>query len=137
MIFSLLLSCFGSADVEPKAEALPQVHHDMESLRRYFEPPPALGEVAWAVAPLGTGELGPTDLRMVLWFPHVPEERRKVILTVPRNAPLPTDALAKLVLPPETGNPLGYEASAFGNIFWHGGGAWQLGEGVFVEVFNR
>lgn len=115
---------------------MPQVHHDEASLRRYLELPEGLGEVVWAVAPLGVPGLGPTDLRLVIWFPSVPEARRHALLTESRAAVFPGDPLVRSVLP-EGGSGTAYAATAFENIFWKGGAAWALGEGIFVELYSQ
>lgn len=112
--------------------APPTLHHDRPSLEKVLPVPPDLGEVTWATAPIGTVGLGPTDYRLLIWFPKVPESRRKTLLTVEEATPLPADTLGI----PVVGTAQGWDATAFETVQWQGS-AWTVGEGVLVELQTR
>lgn len=122
----LLLAC------DTPTPATPVLHHDRSSLQKVLPLPPELGEVTWGMAPIGTVGLGPTDYRLLIWFPKVAESRRKALLTIPEARPLPEDTLGIPVL----GTAQGWDASAFETVQWQGS-AWTVDDGVLVELQTR
>lgn len=134
MLFLLLTGC---ADAPPRPPTDPVASHDGAVLNRLYHPPADLGSVVWADAALGVVGLGPTDVRLVMWFPEVSEGRRTQLLTTRTAEPLPTDPLALTVLPPGAYAEGSYHTTAFETTQWHGDTAWVVGGGVYVELQTR
>lgn len=134
MLLALLVAC---TETPPRPPSDPVASHDGAVLARLYHPPAGLGPVVWADAALGVVGLGPTDVRLVMWFPEVPEARRAELLTTRIADPLPDDALTHTVLPAGALAEGAYSASAFETAQWHGRAAWSVGSGVYVDLQTR
>ena len=135
-IYAAILIIPVACEAPPPAPA-PVASRDTAALAQRWRPPEGLGQAVWASAAVGTPGLGPTDARLVVWFPDVPAPRRAALLGRPTQRPLPGDALARTVLPEGSVARGAYETDAFETSQWRGTTVWAVEAGIYADLSTR